>query len=92
MREDVAHLMCRYLDFMEHCRQLAQLRDEAATDDLIEMLGQTLAREAHAFLIKARQFIEDYPRFFKKDEHKTLWIGEVDVMREARGILQMLNK
>lgn len=35
MREDSILLMCRYLDLMEHLRQLAQLRDESATDSLI---------------------------------------------------------
>ena len=53
MREDVTLLMCRYLDFMEHLRQLAQLRDERASDSLIEMLGLRLAKEGHAFLVKS---------------------------------------
>lgn len=39
MREDLVILMCLYLDLQAHVLNYSQLRDEHATDQLINILG-----------------------------------------------------
>lgn len=91
MREDMALLMCRYLDVMEELRQLQILREERASDNLISDLAEKMVRNARALKFKIRQFIAEYPKLFKASPTKVIWIGRSDISQEVDAILEELE-
>ena len=87
MREDLIIVMCLYLDLQAYILNYSQLRDESATDQLINILRDQISAKCRHFLRHTRQFIKDYPRFFKNDSKQTMWIGNIDVIQQVAKVI-----
>ncbi len=69
---------------MEELRNIQQLRDEKATDNLLKCQIDKLQLHGSAFLKRAAKFMTDYEKTFKE---RKLWLGDKDMVEEVQAIL-----
>lgn len=65
IKQDMLIINCRYLDFMELKKIIQQLRDENASDALIQSQLDKLHQHGVKFVLRVRNFINDYKNTFK---------------------------
>ena len=81
-------LLCRYLDFMEEYRNIEQLREETASDQLILGQAQKLKKHGIGLTKRMNKYLADHTKVFKEGH---LWVGNYDIKKQVASILETFD-
>lgn len=84
LKQDATLLICKYLDFMVEQRNLEQLRDENASDKLIQVQIWKMVKQGKLFVYRGKKFMNDFQKMLKL---ASLQFGDINIIEEVERLL-----